>query len=59
MDCLMYVAFTFFPAPLLAKDSPTAIDGEYLVVFKEEMGDDEGKASLFPYCVTKCSYFFE
>ena len=29
-------------APLLAADSPTAIAGEYLVVFKNEVGDDEG-----------------
>ena len=30
-------------APFYAANSPTAIDGEYIVVFKKEIGDDIGK----------------
>jgi hypothetical protein len=30
-------------APLLAEHSETAIEGEYIVVFKNEIGEDEGK----------------
>ena len=29
-------------APLYAADSPTAIDGEYVVILKEELSDSDG-----------------
>lgn len=37
-------------APLLAVDSETAIDGEYIVVFKEEVGEDEGELNVNWQC---------
>lgn len=37
------IIFSLPTAPLFAADSPTAIEGEYLVVFKNEVGDDVGK----------------
>ena len=35
-----------YTAPLYAADSPTAIDGEYVVVLKEELSDSDGKDVL-------------
>ena len=35
-------------APLLAEHSETVIDGEYIVVFKDELGDDESKGVRWP-----------
>ena len=38
--------FGLFAAPLLALDSPTAIEGEYIVVFKGEIGNDASKSIM-------------
>ena len=35
--CCIYVT-----APLLAADSPLAIDGEYIVVFRDEVSFEQG-----------------
>lgn len=41
-------------APLYGFDSETAIEGEYIVVFKNEIGDHIGK--LFLILSFKCSF---
>ena len=39
------------PAPLLAADSPTAVEGEYIVVLKEELADQDGEGGREGDCV--------
>ena len=55
MRQLIRVACLFFPlhyaAPLFNVDTPTAIEGEYIVVFKREMEDDDRK------CKYGCIYY--
>ena len=40
-----------FLAPLLGENAEEIIDGEYIVVFKNEIGDDQGNCVLLCVCV--------
>lgn len=41
------MSFSSDVAPLLNADSPTAIEGEYIVVFKREMQDEDRMCMVY------------
>ena len=53
--CLfLYLSFTDLhlyththTAPLLAADSPTRVEGQYIVVLNEDLTDDEGSVTVY------------